>query len=148
MRCYLILDHQVTAVAATPKAIPDPAVLIQRAVELDQIRFPLPRLIAIWNSLPGAEPLKRFRDRPAAIKRLWAALEALPISSTTGDSKQARVIALLQQPTGATIDQLMTATGWQRHSVRGILSGTLRKKLGLAVVSAVDGDKRIYRIAA
>jgi hypothetical protein len=41
----------------------------------------------------------------------------------------------------------MEATGWQAHSVRGVLSGTLRKKLGLAVSSSAEGNGRVYRIA-
>ena len=49
---------------------------------------------------------------------------------------------------GATIDQMRELTGWQAHTVRGIISGVLRKKLGLNVtcIGAVDSNKRIYRI--
>jgi hypothetical protein len=62
------------------------------------------------------------------------------------ESKQARIIAMLRAPGGATIDTMTHATGWQQHSVRGFLAGVVRKKLGLALVSA-DGDKgRVYRI--
>ena len=148
MRCYLIRDTHVTVFAALPASVPADAVVVESVKSLDARRFPTPRLIAVWNELPGLSPVKRFKDRPSGLKRLWAALEALPISSSRTDSKQAKLISLMQRPEGASMDALMKATGWQRHSVRGLLSGTLRKKLGLTVSCNMDGDHRIYRIAA
>ena len=62
------------------------------------------------------------------------------------ESKQARIIAMLRMPNGATIDAMVHATGWQQHSVRGILAGVIRKKLGLNLVSAAAEGGRIYRI--
>ena len=61
-------------------------------------------------------------------------------------SKQARIIAMLRAPSGATIDAMVHATGWQPHSVRGFLAGIIRKKLGLNLVSAAAETGRIYRI--
>jgi hypothetical protein len=62
-------------------------------------------------------------------------------------SKQERVIAMLQSPTGTTIAAIMKATGWQQHSVRGFLAGVVRKRLKLKLTSKkVNGD-RIYQIA-
>jgi Protein of unknown function (DUF3489) len=57
------------------------------------------------------------------------------------------MVGALRSHKGATIDELMTLTGWQAHSVRGAISGALKKKLGLKVLSeAVEGKSRTYRI--
>ncbi len=63
------------------------------------------------------------------------------------NSKQATVIQMLQRPEGATIQQIIDATGWQAHTVRGTFAGAFKKKLGLTIVSekAVGGE-RTYRI--
>ncbi len=64
-------------------------------------------------------------------------------------TKQALLIDLLSRKNGAAIDEIVAATGWQAHSVRGAISGALKKKLGLTVTSeAVEGRGRVYRIAA
>jgi len=64
------------------------------------------------------------------------------------DSKEAQVIGMLRRPEGATIAQLMAATGWRAHTVRGAFAGALKKRRGLAVTSAKpQGGERIYRIA-
>ena len=63
-------------------------------------------------------------------------------------TKTANVLTLLKRPGGATAKELMKATGWQAHSVRGFLSGTLGKKMGLAVESTKREDgERQYKIA-
>jgi hypothetical protein len=61
-------------------------------------------------------------------------------------SKQALVLDLLRRDGGATIAEVAHATGWQPHSVRGAISGTLKKKLGLVVNSEKSSRGRIYRI--
>jgi hypothetical protein len=61
-------------------------------------------------------------------------------------SKQARILTMLRAPSGATIDAMVHATGWQQHSVRGFLAGIVRKKLGLNLVSAATESGRLYRI--
>ncbi len=63
-------------------------------------------------------------------------------------TKQALVIDLPTRKKGATIEEIVEATGWQQHSVRGAISGALKKKLGLTVTSERVGDRgRVYRIA-
>jgi len=64
-------------------------------------------------------------------------------------SKTAKVLDLLKRPGGITAKELMKATGWQPHSVRGFLSGTVGKKMGLTVTSTKGADgERTYSIEA
>jgi len=62
------------------------------------------------------------------------------------ESKQARIIAMLRTPGGATIEAMVHATGWQQHSVRGFLAGVVRKRLGLNLISDAGDSGRVYRI--
>ncbi len=67
---------------------------------------------------------------------------------TRDNSKQATVIQMLQRPEGATIQQIMDATGWLAHTVRGTFAGAFKKKLGLNLTSdKAEGGERTYRIA-
>ena len=64
------------------------------------------------------------------------------------DSKQFRLVTLLRRTEGATIAELMAATGWMSHSVRGALSAVVKRKLGLTVESSLEIDRgRVYRVA-
>ena len=65
---------------------------------------------------------------------------------TDAGSKQARVIEILQSPTGMTIAAMMKETGWQQHSVRGFLAGVVRKKLKLKLNSKKIDGSRVYRV--
>jgi|SRR4030081_284060 len=69
-----------------------------------------------------------------------------PEKKNDAGSKQARVIQMLQSPTGMTIAAMMKETGWQQHSVRGFLAGVVRKKLKLKLNSKKIDGSRIYRI--
>src|ERR1039458_5491900 len=62
-------------------------------------------------------------------------------------SKTAKVLDLLKRPGGATLSKIMKATGWQAHSVRGFISGTLGKKMGLTITSTKGEDgERSYSV--
>jgi len=70
-----------------------------------------------------------------------------PVAIRTG-TKQAQIIALLKRPEGASIGEIVEATGWQAHSARGMISGALKKKLGLAVTTTKDEHRgRVYRVS-
>ena len=76
--------------------------------------------------------------------------EAAPKARTPREgTKQATLIAMLRAPKGATIEEIMAATSWQSHTVRGAMAGALKKKLGLEVTSEkVEGRGRVYRLPA
>ncbi|MEI4235014.1 DUF3489 domain-containing protein [Roseovarius sp. D22-M7] len=70
-----------------------------------------------------------------------------PVRRRSG-TKQDALIAMLSAEGGATIDEIVAALDWQPHTARGVISGALKKKLGLTIISEkVDGRGRCYRIA-
>lgn len=102
---------------------------------------------------PGALPPTITLDDPeleadvAKAEASWHAPAKMKTARTRAVSKQALVIGLLQRPEGATIAQITEATGWQQHTVRGTLAGTLKKRLGLTITSTKEtGGQRVYRI--
>ena len=62
-------------------------------------------------------------------------------------TKQAQFIGLLKKSSGVSMPDLMKTTGWQAHSIRGFISGTLKKRFGLNVISDISDGLRRYRIA-
>jgi hypothetical protein len=81
--------------------------------------------------------------KPAAAPKT----EAQPHAKTP-KGKIAILIGLLERPDGATTADLMAATGWQAHSVRGAIAGSIKKTLGLSVLSEKSEAGRVYRIVA
>jgi hypothetical protein len=93
---------------------------------------------------PGAQPPLAATSAPLQSDN--ATPPEKPATARQG-SKTAQVLDLLKQPGGATLNDIMSATGWQAHSVRGFLSGALGKKMGIAVESAKRPDgERAYSI--
>jgi Protein of unknown function (DUF3489) len=83
----------------------------------------------------------------AATKAAPAARTAAPARKTRAGGKQALVVEMLMRPEGATIAQIVEATGWQPHTVRGALAGALKKRLGRAVTSEkIEARGRVYKI--
>src|SRR6266446_3813897 len=145
-------ENNITAFATAKEAKSAPDVeRFATAKELAKLaeQWPAARLVDIWNALPGVVPAKRFTSRKTAVVRVWAAIQNLapkagaqpprvgpkrakaPQQASPQEktpparegSKKAEVLALLRREGGATLPELMTATGWQAHSVRGFLSG-------------------------
>ena len=119
----------------------------------------------IWKQIqsltpppPPAEPEKPARAVKAAKKKAKGKAQptergkqaAEPSSATaTGSagSKKAQVVAMLDSAEGVSLAQIMEATGWQKHSVRGFLSGMIGKKMGLKLLSFKgSAGERVYRI--
>jgi len=101
-----------------------------------------------------ASPDAQSSERPGRAKRSGAKKTAAISARATKaspdrarpDSKQDKILALLQRPKGATLDVLVKETQWQKHSVRGFLAGTVRKKLKLSLLSEKIDGVRNYRI--
>jgi hypothetical protein len=151
MRIYIIGDDGITLSREAPAALNEGDIAVASNAELHAAPLSGKRLLALWNALPSVAKKRKVGDRAALIDQLWSAIEALPEPEpqpgAKRPSKQDGVIALLRRAEGATVDEVASATGWQRHTVRGVFSGTLKKKLGLSLASAKEERGRVYRIA-
>ena len=98
------------------------------------------------DAAPSVAPAKKKATRA---KKAPVAAEASDAKTARAGSKTETILALMKQPGGTTIKAIMEATQWQAHSVRGFISGTLGKKMGLTVVSAKgENGERNYSINA
>jgi hypothetical protein len=149
MRIYIIGNDGITLCREPPAVVGEGEIVVASNEELHAARVSGKRLLALWNALLDVEKRRKVGDREALIDQLWSAIEALPDpqSDAKRPSKQDEVIAMLRRAEGATVDEVASATGWQRHTVRGVFSGTLKKKLGLTLASAKEERGRVYRIA-
>ena len=102
---------------------------------------------------PKTKPVKDIapkdtpQEEPSAPMRAdLAAVAAMP-PPPAKDSKLGQIVTLLTRPDGATIDDMVTATGWQKHTVRSAVSHALAKKRGYLIVSEKPiGGQRAYKI--
>ncbi len=105
-------------------------------------------------AVPDMSTQAKSSERPSRARRSGAKKTAAVSAKATKassdrikpDSKQDKIVALLRRPEGANLDVLVKETGWQKHSVRGFLAGTVRKKLKLPLLSEKIDGVRNYRI--
>ena len=111
-------------------------------------------LVAIGVEPDGAPQAVTHGAEASEAAQASAEASSPPVAATTlrerktrEGTKQALVIEMLRRPEGATIGEIVDATSWASHSVRGFMAGALKKKLGLAIGSEKDaGKERRYRI--
>jgi hypothetical protein len=157
---YLIANND--RVRVLPDGVPEPEdaeLVFARSEELQNgvAKWPLQRLVSIWNKLPQVKRIERFENRRVAVERIWRAIEQIREQFGVSRGRRGRpkserinkteiIIGMLRRPDGATLKSLMQATEWQAHSVRGFLSGKLVKQRALQVKSfRRDGD-RVYAL--
>ncbi|MEG9884800.1 MAG: DUF3489 domain-containing protein [Hyphomicrobiales bacterium] len=98
--------------------------------------LPVPPAPSECARADGRNDTRRGEDRPAEDRAV-----------TRKGSKQEMVIAILHEPDGASLEELRAATGWQRHTIRGAISGTIGKKLGFTVTREKQANgELVYRI--
>src|SRR5215472_5461451 len=152
MRIYVIGSEGITLCREPPAAVNEGEIVTASKEELRAAALSGKRLLALWNTLPGIEKRKKVGDRDVLIDELWLAMQLLPDLQPQPDVKrpfkQEQLIAMLRRPEGVTVDEVASVMGWRRHTVRGVFAGTLKKKLGLILVSAKEERGRVYRIAA
>ena len=129
MRIYIIANDGITLCGDAPATVSDAEIVVASKEELHAAPVSGKRLLTLWNALPSVEKRTKVGDREALINQLWSAIEGLPEPEPQSDakrpSKQDEVIAMLRRPEGATVDEVASATGWQRHTVRGVFSGAI-----------------------
>jgi hypothetical protein len=165
-------DNEIVAHETAPAAT-DGVLVFSTEKELIKAtaEWPMGRMVDTWNGFAGVagafgdlKPVKKFMDRPTAIKRIWKALQRLadevrkaaaqkppkpkaakPANTKTpGDASakpapregthKAKIIELLKRDGGVTLDEIVAETGWQKHTIRAFVS-TLPKKTGLQITS-------------
>ena len=196
-----ITAHGTPEEAAAAAATPFDSFSSQKELAELVASWPADRLVAIWNGLPGVEPVKKFKNAKIAASRIWERIQGLAAAAkpeaepakpkeerkakggapaakgapakakttkkatpakkepkgkkaakaqeTAGPregSKTAQVVAMLQRKNGATLSEIMDKMGWQKHTVRGFMAGSM-KKAGYNVESfKPEGGERTYRI--
>ncbi len=132
-------DHEgPIALRATPVGL--------AAIGVDEASEPASPSVENTDRPTGARPKAASRSRKPSRGPKKHPRPKQPKRAVRLNSKQAQLLAMLRRANGATIPAMMEKAGWQAHSVRGFLAGTVRTKLGLTLVSEKAGDKRIYRI--
>ncbi|GEM_PF-948950 len=128
--------------ANTKTAATAPIRAAAKSAKTAPTKLPVKAVIKLNSVQPAAKPAK------PSIRTAAKLLPAATAHPAAIQSKQSRLIASLRSTTGVTIEEMMALTGWQAHSVRGVISGALRKRLGLNVVTTptANGQSRTYQI--
>ena len=133
MTTATIANREPAQATATEK--PEPPK--KAKVTAPKSRFPPAKVKSVHKTTPAKKGAKAAHKATAATA-----------DRVRPGSKTAKVLDLVKRSGGATLKQLMKATGWQAHSVRGFLSGTLGKKMGLKIESSKTNDgERVYCLA-
>jgi hypothetical protein len=99
------------------------------------------------KTLPSKQPRQASAVKSKAQRHADKIVVPRAEQSAPRTTKQELVLTLLSRKEGASVDDIMKATSWQVHSVRGFLAGTVKKKLGFSLTSTkAKGEKRFYRI--
>ena len=115
------------------------------ATSLESVAALLPAAVSRQAKSSGRPSLVKRSGKKKTAAVSAKATQALPHRAKP-NSKQDKILTLLQGPKGATLDALVKETQWQKHSVRGFLAGTVRKKLKLPLLSEKIDGIRTYRI--
>jgi len=139
------LSQDPSSKEVSPEAEPQPEASIEAAL-VPEATEPAPVASAAQKTPDVATEEAPAKKKAIRTKKERVAKEP---KGTRAGSKTETVLALMKQPGGTTLKAIMEATQWQAHSVRGFISGTLGKKMGLTVVSAKgDNGQRNYSINA
>ena len=106
----------------------------------------MPKLTDTQRARANVQPKMRKPGSRRSASARRSRTVASPVGVRQG-TKRALLIDLMKRKHGATISEIVDATGWQPHSVRGAISGAIKKKLGLTVTSEpVKNRGRVYRV--
>ena len=112
-------------------------------IKPDRIRCKTPGIKPTTKSATRTADLAR---QPVARMRKAGPKPTRATAETPPANKQALLVSLLRSESGATITQMAEATGWQHHTIRGTISGVLRKKMKLNVITEKADGGSIYRV--
>jgi hypothetical protein len=136
----ITVDNEATSVQAAGSATQEPKATTKATAAPRKPR------VAPSKAKSGKKPTPPRKAAKTA-KSAKKAGKPKPAAGAREGSKTEKVLDLLRQPGGATLKAIMKATGWQPHSVRGFLSGTVGKKIGLTVTSVKgENEERTYSI--
>jgi hypothetical protein len=152
-RQYVIGSDGRVRVLKAGTTVDPTSVVFSSLEQLAQVTesWPMGRILEIWNQLPGERKVTRFENRRIAVERLWKALQknhSKKAKRRRGETASSRIIALLKASDTVTLKELMQATGWQAHSIRGFISRKLSREMGLEISSFRREGERVYGLAS